>query len=170
MKREIRYERGSGNVFADIGAANPEEALAKANIAQQVNRLISEKRLTQGGAAAILRIDQPRVSALSRGRLSVFSLEKLMGFAARLGNVVEITIRPAGGVLGSIMVKPPSCTIADKNRSAYGIAAMTSGNSYLRGEHSPVDVIASDEGRIPAPWLANNLFQNTRCLYRSSHA
>lgn len=95
MKRKIEFERSTGNVFADIGVANPEEALAKAEIARQVNRIIADQGLTQSEAAAVLGIDQPRVSALSKGRLSVFSLEKMMQFASRLGNEVEISIKPS---------------------------------------------------------------------------
>jgi predicted XRE-type DNA-binding protein len=101
MSRKIEFERSTGNVFADIGIANPEQTLAKAEIARQVNKIIEARQLTQSDAAAILGIDQPRVSALSKGRLSVFSLEKLMQFASRLGNQVEISIKPSkrGGIV-----------------------------------------------------------------------
>ena len=92
MKRRIDHEPSSGSVFADIGFENPDVVLAKAEIARQVNRTIGEKGLTQSEAAAILGIDQPRVSALAKGRLSLFSLEKLMGFSSKLGSQVEIRI------------------------------------------------------------------------------
>jgi predicted XRE-type DNA-binding protein len=95
MSRKIKVERSSGNVFADLGIANPEEAMAKAEIARQVNRIIDERGLSQSQSAAILGIDQPRVSALSTGRLSLFSLEKMMRFASLLGNEVEISIKPS---------------------------------------------------------------------------
>jgi predicted XRE-type DNA-binding protein len=95
MGRKIKVEQSSGNVFADIGIANPEQALAKAEIARQVNRIIKERRLSQSQAADILGIDQPRVSALSTGRLSVFSLDKMMQFASLLGNEVAISIKPS---------------------------------------------------------------------------
>ena len=47
MPRRIQVEEGSGNVFADIGLPNPEEALAKAEIARQVNRILTERGLNQ---------------------------------------------------------------------------------------------------------------------------
>jgi predicted XRE-type DNA-binding protein len=94
MKRRIDHEPSSGNVFADVGLQDPDVVLAKAEIARQVNRTIGEKGLTQSDAAAILGIDQPRVSALAKGRLSLFSLEKLMGFSVKLGSQVEIRIGP----------------------------------------------------------------------------
>jgi predicted XRE-type DNA-binding protein len=95
MKRKIECEPGSGNVFADVGLVNPEEALAKAEIARHINNLIAERGLTQAEAGGILGVDQSRISALSKGRLSVFSLEKMMQFASRLGNEVEIVIKPS---------------------------------------------------------------------------
>lgn len=95
MKRKIECEQSSGNVFADVGMANPEEALAKAEIARRVNKLIVERGLTQAEAGGILGVDQSRVSALSNGRLSLFSLERMMQFASRLGNEVEIVIKPS---------------------------------------------------------------------------
>ncbi len=69
--------------------------MAKAEIARQVNQIIERRRLTQADAADALGIDQPKVSALSRGRLSQFSLERMMQFASRLGNEVEISIKPS---------------------------------------------------------------------------
>ncbi|HTB10834.1 MAG TPA: helix-turn-helix transcriptional regulator [Bryobacteraceae bacterium] len=95
MKRKIECEPSSGNVFADVGIANPEQALAKAEIARHINKLIAERGLTQTEAGSILGVDQSRVSALNSGRLSLFSLEKMMQFASRLGNEVEIIIKPS---------------------------------------------------------------------------
>jgi predicted XRE-type DNA-binding protein len=94
-KSRIKVEIGSGNVFADLGLPNPEEALAKAEIARRVNLILSTRKLSQAKAGAILGIPQPRVSDLARGRLGKFSLEKLIDFAKRLGNDVEIRIRPS---------------------------------------------------------------------------
>src|SRR5258706_14570656 len=100
MTRKIQTERSSGNVFADIGVANPEQALVKAKLARQINRIIADRKLSQAETAIILGVDQPRVSALSKGRLTVFSIDKMMQFAARLGNEVRISIKPSrnGGI------------------------------------------------------------------------
>ena len=121
---KIKFERGTGNVFADIGIPNPEQALAKAEIARRVNKIIEARRLTQSAAASILGIDQPRVSALSKGHLSVFSLEKLMLFASRLGNTVEISIKPSedGGitVTDAEATGPPPRRIGRKKPSSPG--------------------------------------------------
>ncbi len=95
MAKRVRIEKGSGNVFADIGLPNPEEALAKAEIARQINRCIADRRLSQAEAGAILGIPQPRVSDLACGRLHKFSLEKLIDFAKRAGHDVEIRMKPS---------------------------------------------------------------------------
>jgi predicted XRE-type DNA-binding protein len=89
---KTKITRSSGNVFADIGIPEPEEALAKADLARKINQMIESRGLTQAQAAEILGVDQPRVSALNRGRLSFFSLEKLLDFVSRLGRDVEIKI------------------------------------------------------------------------------
>ncbi|BBI16565.1 XRE family transcriptional regulator [Neochlamydia sp. S13] len=53
MKKVIKYEESSGNVFADLGIENPEEALAKAELARQIAKLIKKKKLKQKQAAEI---------------------------------------------------------------------------------------------------------------------
>jgi predicted XRE-type DNA-binding protein len=90
-----RIEPSSGNVFADLGLKNPEELLAKAEIVQRISDVIAERKLTQAGAAKLLGIDQPKVSALLRGKLEGFSIDRLFRFLNALGRDVEITIRPA---------------------------------------------------------------------------
>jgi predicted XRE-type DNA-binding protein len=88
------YVESSGNVFADLGIANPDEMLAKAELAIRIAEILRRRRLTQTQAAAVLGVDQPKVSALIRGRLSGFSIERLLRFLLRLGADVSITIKP----------------------------------------------------------------------------
>lgn len=83
----------SGNVFADLNLPHAEDLLAKAELAVKIIAEIERRRLTQSRAAAILGIDQPKVSALKQGRLSGFSIERLVRFLLRLGCDVEITVK-----------------------------------------------------------------------------
>lgn len=83
----------SGNVFADVGLPKPDDLLAKAELAAKIIEEIQRRRLTQSQAAAILRIDQPKVSALKQGKLSGFSIERLIRFLLLLGRDIEITVR-----------------------------------------------------------------------------
>jgi predicted XRE-type DNA-binding protein len=84
----------SGNVFADLGHANPEEALAKAKLAHAIAAIIADRGLTQAEAAGMLGIDQPKISALTRGHLSGFSMERLLRFLIALDRDVEILVKP----------------------------------------------------------------------------
>jgi len=95
MGKRIEIEEGSGNVFADVGLPNPEERLAKADLAIRIAETIRARRLTQTRAAHILKIDQPKISRLLRGQLSGFSTERLMHFLTLLGRDVEITVKAA---------------------------------------------------------------------------
>lgn len=94
MKKNKDYTVSSGNVFADLGLPNPEERLAKAELAYQINTIIEEKGLTQIAAAKLLEIDQPKVSALSTGRLAGFSLERLFRFLNILDQDITIKVSP----------------------------------------------------------------------------
>ncbi len=93
MKETPRFEVSSGNVFADIGLRNPEELQAKADLVYEISRTIEEKGLTQAQAAEILGIDQPKISALVRGRFAGFSMERLYRYLNALGKDIEIVVR-----------------------------------------------------------------------------
>lgn len=94
-RRTTRVTHGGANVFADLGLANPDERLAKAELALAIARAIEARGLTQREAAALMGIDQPKVSHLLRGRLADFSTERLMTFLRDLGHDIEIVARPA---------------------------------------------------------------------------
>ena len=99
-KKERTYVVGSGNVFVDLGHPQPAEALAKAELARKIGAIIEHRRLTQAAAAQVLEIDQPKVSALTRGRLAGFSLDRLVRFLVLLGSDVEIVVKPRAQVSG----------------------------------------------------------------------
>jgi predicted XRE-type DNA-binding protein len=103
---EINVTSGSGNVFADLGFAEPEEELTKAQLASQIRQIIKRRRLTQVAAASLMGIDQPKVSALLNGRLTNFSSERLMRLLTALGHDVDIIVkaRPRARDRGRIRV------------------------------------------------------------------
>ena len=92
-KAVIPVTGSSGNVFADMGVAEPEEELAKAQLASHIRDTVKRRRLTQIQAAHLMGLDQPKVSALMNGRLAGFSSERLMRFLAALGQDVEIVVK-----------------------------------------------------------------------------
>jgi len=80
----IEIEESSGNVFADLELPHPEECLVKADLAIQINKLIKQRKLKQSDAAKLLCLDQTKISALSRGQLGGFSVERLFKLLAIL--------------------------------------------------------------------------------------
>jgi len=84
---------GGGNVFADLGLSDADERLAKAELAHEICSLIAGAKLSQTKAAERLGVDQPKISALMRGRLKDFSTERLLRFITALDRDVVISIR-----------------------------------------------------------------------------
>ena len=103
----VCIERGSGNVFADLGLPDAAERQTKTRLALALNRIIKEQALKLVDAARLLGVPQPKVSALVNYRpepvnrlpleLRGFSVEKLMEFLVALGRDVEIVVRPKRG-------------------------------------------------------------------------
>ena len=91
------FERSSGNVFADLGLAQPEELKTKLVLAVRLNERIKALHLKQSEIGALLGLAQPNVSALLNYRLDNFSSEKLLEFFNTLGYDVDFLIRPTTG-------------------------------------------------------------------------
>ena len=95
--RKLLIERGSGNVFADIGFA-PAEATnlrLRSELMMRVERFVRETGATQSAAARALGLTQPRLNALLKGRIDLFSLDALVNMLARAGIGVELKLRKA---------------------------------------------------------------------------
>src|SRR5262245_32200657 len=89
----VAIERGTGNVFADLGYADAEERQTKLRLACAISQVVHERKLTQAAAAGLLGINQPKVSALLNYKLAGFSVERLMTFLTALDRDVEIVIK-----------------------------------------------------------------------------
>ena len=58
-------------------------------MAYALNQVLDERKLTQQGAATVLGVNQPKVSALRRYKLAGFSVERLMTLLTALDQVIE---------------------------------------------------------------------------------
>jgi predicted XRE-type DNA-binding protein len=87
-------ERGSGNVYADLGYEDADEMLAKARLVTAIGKTLKARGLNQSAAAKIMGIDQPKVSQLLSGQFRGFSSDRLMQFLTLLGQDVIISIVP----------------------------------------------------------------------------
>ena len=91
--REI--EKGSKNVYADLGVAGSEEMLVKAQLAAKIAEIIKHRKMTQAKAAELLGIPQPKLSNMLRGRFRGISEVKMLECLTRLGSDVQIIVKKA---------------------------------------------------------------------------
>ena len=101
----IEIEKGNTNVYADLGRADADAMLVKAQLASKIADLIKRRRLTQIEAAGLFGMPQPKVSAMLNGRFRGISEERLMRCLLALGQNVQIVVKPARkGKAGSLSV------------------------------------------------------------------
>jgi predicted XRE-type DNA-binding protein len=92
-KVKDNWEIGSTNVFADLDMPDADEKLAKAELTLKINKILKQRKLKQTQAAKLLGIDQSKISLLNRGRLSDFSIERLVKYLTLLDQDIEIVIK-----------------------------------------------------------------------------
>ena len=97
MSGKLKRTRGSGNVFADLGFAKAEAENLKlrAELMMCIDDYYRKSGMTQSQAAAALGLTQPRLNALLKGRIGLFSLDALVNIASRAGLNVRLVIRKA---------------------------------------------------------------------------
>lgn len=94
MSGKEKIQRGSGNVFFDIGVEHSERVRTRAEVMFRIAEILQKRGLTQKQAAKLLGIPQSKVSCLVNGRLSAFSLDYLFEILNALDKDVEIVIHP----------------------------------------------------------------------------
>ena len=95
-KRKVQgmvVEMGTGNVYADLGYADADEMLIKAQLVAKIAEIIKRRGLTQIQAAELLGIPQPKLSNLLRGRFRGFSERRLMDCLTKLGRDIQIVVK-----------------------------------------------------------------------------
>ncbi|MCY4080306.1 MAG: helix-turn-helix transcriptional regulator [Caldilineaceae bacterium] len=93
-------ERGTGNVFADLGRPDAEAHLLKAQLVTRIEKIIRQRKLKQVEAAAILGLSQPDVSRLLRGNFREYSVERLLRLLTALGRDIEIVVHEPDSTTG----------------------------------------------------------------------
>lgn len=97
MTSKIEHEKGSGNLFADIGLPNADEHLVKAKLVYKINNLMRQRGMKQVEAAQLFGVKQPDVSKMLHGDFRQFSVERLLRFLVALGQDVEIVVKSHRG-------------------------------------------------------------------------
>ena len=97
MTERLKMERGSGNVFADIGFSSDEaqNLQLRSDLMSRIERFVKRSGMTQTEAARALGVTQPRLNDLLRGRIDKFSLDALVNMLGRAGMRVELRVKKA---------------------------------------------------------------------------
>ena len=94
MREHASHTHGGPDVYADLGYHDPDRMLIKAQLLSRVTELLAERGMTEIQAATSLGIAHPALSKLLRGQFRRFSERKLMDCLTRLGQDVQIVVRP----------------------------------------------------------------------------
>ena len=95
-KQETAIRRGSKNVFADLGYADADAHLLKAQLMSRVQDTLKDRKLNQTEAARIMGVSQPDVSRMLKGQFRDVSVERIMRMLAKLGCEVDIVVKSQG--------------------------------------------------------------------------
>ena len=94
MKAEdVEVVRGSGNVFRDMGHADPDVEQLKAIFAAEIIKMLDGKKLTVRAAHAQTGIAAADFSRIRNADLGRFTLDRLLSIINRLGSRVEIRVK-----------------------------------------------------------------------------
>lgn len=97
MSKRLKMEKGSGNIFIDVGFP-PEEALnlkMRSELMVKIEDYVEKSGATQKQAAKQLGISQPRLNDLLKGKIGKFSIDALVNIATRAGLQVKLTVKKA---------------------------------------------------------------------------
>lgn len=97
MTERLKRVRGSGNAFRDLGfdKGAAENLKLRAELMMRLEDFYLKSGLTQAGASARLGLTQPRLNALLKGRIDLFSLDALVNLASRAGLEVRLVVKKA---------------------------------------------------------------------------
>ena len=102
---KAKIERGSGNVFADLGLPDAETHVLKAELVTRIDKIIRQRGLKQVEAAQLLGLSQPDVSRLLRGNFREYSMERLLRLLRALGRDVDCHSRARSEGQGRLSVE-----------------------------------------------------------------
>lgn len=101
----IEFDKGSTNVYADLGFDNPAEQLVKAKLTRTIDLMMRERHLTQIDAASMMKVKQGALSKLLKGNFDGFSEQRLMKMLTALGADINIVINTTPDTFpGSVQV------------------------------------------------------------------
>lgn len=97
-------EYSTESAFHALGLRDADDFQLRADLLLYIAGIIKQRDLTQAAAGRLMAMDQPRVSALLSGKISLFSTDRLLRALSDLGHDVEMRIMPAAGEKGHFRV------------------------------------------------------------------
>jgi predicted XRE-type DNA-binding protein len=90
----MKVTRSGGNVYEDLGYSGEEAANLKvrSSLMIAITKIIRERGLTQGEAAELFGVPQPRISELVGGKIRLFSIDKLVAMLAHAEIEVDLVV------------------------------------------------------------------------------
>jgi predicted XRE-type DNA-binding protein len=97
MSEKLKRVRGSGNVFRDLGfdKAQADNLKLRSELMMRIEDFYRKSGMTQAQAAKVLGLTQPRLNALLKGRIGLFSLDALVNIASRAGLDARLVVKKA---------------------------------------------------------------------------
>lgn len=97
MTKRLKIEKGSGNIFRDLGfpPAEAQNLIMRAELMVKIEQFVRKSGMTQKEAARLLEITQPRLNLLLKRKIELFSLDALVNMVARAGMQVKLSIKKA---------------------------------------------------------------------------
>jgi predicted XRE-type DNA-binding protein len=94
MKKEkLEVERGSGNVFEDLGRPGADVAQFKAILAAEIIKALDRDHMTVRAAHSRTGIAAADFSRVRNADLGRFTVDRLMSIINRLGSRVEVKVK-----------------------------------------------------------------------------
>jgi predicted XRE-type DNA-binding protein len=101
----IEVERGSGNIFRDLGHASPDVEQLKSILAAEIIKMLDRKKLSVRAAHAQTGVAAADFSRIRNADLGRFTLDRLVSIINRLGSRVEVQVKVR-------VLKPQNQTLA----------------------------------------------------------
>lgn len=84
IKLKEDLEKGSGNVYADLGVPAPERMKRKADLVYKIFELIEQRGIARENAAEIISIPTSELTALLKGQFRLIDESKLLEYINKL--------------------------------------------------------------------------------------
>ena len=97
MTGRLKIEKGSGNIFRDLGfpPGETQNLIMRAELMIKIEQFVRKSGMTQKEAARLIGITQPRLNLLLKRKIDLFSLDALVNMVTRAGMQVKLTVRKA---------------------------------------------------------------------------